>query len=66
VEDLPDDPHMSYKVNGIHFSNLEDYKARIGHDAEAMARLIYDIYQDKKRKEKLSRQDDSDRKAEAL
>lgn len=39
------------KVNGILYKTEQEYDERIKNDAMAMAELIYDIYQDKKRKE---------------
>ena len=51
VDDLPKDPEKPFTINGIHFANRKEYDERVEQDAKAMAELLYDIYQDKKRKE---------------
>jgi len=52
MTELPKDPEKSFTINGIKFANREDYDKRVKEDARKMAELLYDIYQDKKRKEK--------------
>lgn len=50
MEELPKDKNKPFTVNGIRFANRKEYDERVKRDAEELAKLLYDIYQDKKRK----------------
>jgi hypothetical protein len=52
MNDLPKDKTKPFTVNGIKFANREEYDERVKKDAMELAVLIYDIYQDKKLKER--------------
>lgn len=56
---LPKDKNKPFTVNGIKFANRAEYNLRVKEDATKMAELLYDIYQDKKAKEKMSHNNDS-------
>jgi hypothetical protein len=49
---LPKDPNKPFMINGIQFANRKEYDERVQQDAEAMASFLYDMYQEKKRKER--------------
>ena len=49
---LPKDKSKPFTVNGIKFANRAEYEERIKEDARKFAELLYDIYKDKKPKDK--------------
>lgn len=42
------------KINGILYKTEEEYNDRLQSDIDALAQLIYDIYQDKKQSVKIN------------
>ena len=52
ANNLPKDKSKPFTINGIKFANRDEYNERVKEDARRLVELLYDIYQDKKRKEK--------------
>jgi hypothetical protein len=52
MPNLPQDRSKPFTVNGVKFINRDAYDKRVRDDLRKMADFLYDIYQDKKRKEK--------------
>jgi hypothetical protein len=50
MPNLPKDRNKPFTVSSLRFANRKEYDERVKQDAEVMAQLLYDIYQNKKRK----------------